>query len=214
MRDYRDAKAMAHSLREALTHKAIAISHSECLELIAKSFGVDTWNILSAKIEASKPATAPKTLEQAAAEPEGPTLFCSFCGKSQHDIAILIAGPTVFVCNECVSVCAEIVDDFNITDLLKNDPPAARRFLEGRTQDQLAAFTNSCRNNITRSKTYHADIVEHLAARAAGNAPSDPPMGALTEAKLIAQRDRAERGIAITERALALAQDILASRAN
>jgi ATP-dependent protease Clp ATPase subunit len=34
-------------------------------------------------------------------------LFCSFCGKSQHDVASLIAGPKVFICDECVEVCIE-----------------------------------------------------------------------------------------------------------
>ena len=37
------------------------------------------------------------------------TLFCSFCGKSQHEVRKLIAGPTVFICNECVELCSDIV---------------------------------------------------------------------------------------------------------
>ena len=36
--------------------------------------------------------------------------YCSFCGKSQHEVKKLIAGPTVFVCNECVELCADIID--------------------------------------------------------------------------------------------------------
>jgi Glyoxalase superfamily protein len=51
----RDAKAMARSLRDALTAKAVETSHSESLELIAKAFGYKNWNILSAKIEAAEP---------------------------------------------------------------------------------------------------------------------------------------------------------------
>jgi hypothetical protein len=219
MRDYRDSKAMAHSLREALSHKAIAVSHSECLELIAKSFGVDTWNILSAKIEATAPtktAATPKTLEQAGIEElaKGPVLYCSFCGKSQHDVAILIAGPTVFVCNECVSVCTEIVDDYSVTDLLKRDPPAARRFLEGRTQEQLAAFINGCNGNIDRATTTNRDIGEHLAARDAGKVTTAPPLGTKTPEQLAELRAKGERSIAITQRAMALAQEIMASRAD
>ena len=35
-------------------------------------------------------------------------LYCSFCGKSQHEVRKLIAGPTVFICNECVELCREI----------------------------------------------------------------------------------------------------------
>jgi Glyoxalase superfamily protein len=55
-RDFRDAKAMAQSLREALKAKSIALTHSESLELIAKTFGFHDWNVLSAAIQASRPA--------------------------------------------------------------------------------------------------------------------------------------------------------------
>ena len=37
------------------------------------------------------------------------TLYCSFCGKSQHEVRKLIAGPTVFICNECVELCMDII---------------------------------------------------------------------------------------------------------
>jgi class 3 adenylate cyclase len=46
------------------------------------------------------------------------TLYCSFCGKSQHEIRKLIAGPTVFICNECVDLCMDIV----IEDGRGNEP--------------------------------------------------------------------------------------------
>jgi hypothetical protein len=39
------------------------------------------------------------------------TLYCSFCGKSQHEVRKLIAGPTVFICDECVELCDDIVKD-------------------------------------------------------------------------------------------------------
>ena len=38
------------------------------------------------------------------------TLYCSFCGKSQHEVKKLIAGPTVFICVECIELCADIID--------------------------------------------------------------------------------------------------------
>ena len=41
------------------------------------------------------------------------TLYCSFCGKSQHEVRKLIAGPTVFVCNECVELCMDIIREEN-----------------------------------------------------------------------------------------------------
>ncbi|MCK1266656.1 hypothetical protein IVB44_17840 [Bradyrhizobium sp. 49] len=50
-RDFRDAKAMAHTLRSSLSARAVNISHSESLELVSKMFGVADWNTLSAEIE-------------------------------------------------------------------------------------------------------------------------------------------------------------------
>jgi ATP-dependent Clp protease ATP-binding subunit ClpX len=38
-----------------------------------------------------------------------PTLYCSFCGKSQHDVKKLIAGPKVHICDQCVDACIEIL---------------------------------------------------------------------------------------------------------
>ncbi|SEQ39471.1 hypothetical protein SAMN05428969_2902 [Devosia sp. YR412] len=52
MRDYRDAKAMARSLREALAASGITIQHSQALEIVAQQFGLATWNILAVKIDA------------------------------------------------------------------------------------------------------------------------------------------------------------------
>ena len=39
------------------------------------------------------------------------TLYCSFCGKSQHEVKKLIAGPTVFICDECVELCMDIIKE-------------------------------------------------------------------------------------------------------
>jgi hypothetical protein len=51
MRDFRDAKVMAQTLREALSAKSISITHSESLELVAKILGFHDWNVLAAKIQ-------------------------------------------------------------------------------------------------------------------------------------------------------------------
>ena len=42
---------------------------------------------------------------------EKESLFCSFCGKSQKEVKKLIAGPTVFVCDECVELCMDIIKE-------------------------------------------------------------------------------------------------------
>jgi ATP-dependent Lon protease len=54
MRDFRDAKAMAQTLRDSLTGKAVTISHSESLELVSRMLGAADWNTLSALIQASR----------------------------------------------------------------------------------------------------------------------------------------------------------------
>src|ERR1700694_6303808 len=102
MRDYRDAKVMARALRTGLTEQGVKLTHSQSLELMAKAFGYDNWNILAAKIETERPAAAP---------PDGPkALHCSFCSKSQHDVKMLIAGPDTFICDACVDLCTEIIE--------------------------------------------------------------------------------------------------------
>ena len=68
MRDFRDAKAMAHTLRAALATKGHKVTNSESLELIAQAFGVADWNTLSAMIR--EEATG---LHNNAAAPQPPT---------------------------------------------------------------------------------------------------------------------------------------------
>lgn len=108
MRDYRDAKAMAHTLRAGLTAMSFKISVSQSLELIAQAFGVADWNTLSAATR-SAPAAVPWSA-------------CSFCGKSRHEVRSLVGGcggweafrasrgperSSVFICDECVVFCAQ-----------------------------------------------------------------------------------------------------------
>ena len=55
-------------------------------------------------------------------------LYCSFCGKSQHEVKKLIAGPSVFICDECIDLCNDIIRDENTADpsaaVVKSDLPA------------------------------------------------------------------------------------------
>jgi len=107
MRDYRDAKPMAQSLRKALAAIGLAVTHGQSLELIAQAFGLENWNTLCAKIDAERPS-----------ETQARTLYCSFCGKSQHDVQRLIAGPDVFICDECVGLCDGINLDGRLAKLI------------------------------------------------------------------------------------------------
>jgi len=49
------------------------------------------------------------------------TLYCSFCGKSQHEVKKLIAGPTVFICDECVELCMDIIKEESKSHILKTN---------------------------------------------------------------------------------------------
>ncbi|MAW01838.1 MAG: ATP-dependent Clp protease ATP-binding subunit ClpX [Candidatus Pelagibacter sp.] len=49
------------------------------------------------------------------------TLYCSFCGKSQHEVRKLIAGPTVFICDECVELCMDIIKEESKNSISKNE---------------------------------------------------------------------------------------------
>lgn len=74
MRDFRDAKAMAQTLREAMKAKSVSLTHSESLELVARTFGFPDWNFLAARIQASQsapavPATARPALSAGAVVP-------------------------------------------------------------------------------------------------------------------------------------------------
>ncbi len=60
------------------------------------------------------------------------TLYCSFCGKSQHEVRKLIAGPTVFICDECVELCMDIIREESKSALVK-------------TQDGVPAPAEICR---------------------------------------------------------------------
>jgi hypothetical protein len=85
MRDFRDAKAMARALRDALKAKAIETKHTEALELIAKAFGYENWNILSARIEvAERPAAGSATLPAEARHNLAPSTFSRSLEQSIH----------------------------------------------------------------------------------------------------------------------------------
>jgi hypothetical protein len=159
MRDFRDAKVMAHALRDALKSRAFETTHSESLELIAKAFGYENWNVLAAKIEAAPPraVAAAAALPADAGETAPKTLYCSFCAKSQHDVKKLIAGPAVYICDKCVQLCTEIVDHENhfwpVLGLLataerkgEDGHATARERLRGRSTEDVTSFVERCRS--------------------------------------------------------------------
>ena len=71
-------------------------------------------------------------------------LFCSFCGKSQNEVRKLIAGPTVYICDECVDLCTDIIKEENKTSLVQSSkgvpsPSEIYNFLENYVIGQKSA---------------------------------------------------------------------------
>ena len=227
MRDFRDAKAMAHALRDALQTKAVETTHSECLELIAKAFGDENWNILSARIAAARsratdaPALAPADVH----EPAPPkTLHCSFCSKSQHAVRCLIAGPAVFICDECVAICDDILVDQDIMNLLKADEesgneayPAASEHVRAMPAEEVAACVERSRKGVERSRVELRNVQRVLAMRdgelrAEPVVLASPRFAGKTRADLLALCQQAERAGKRYEEALRIATTVLRAR--
>jgi len=88
MRDFRDAKAMAQTLREALDAKSITISHSESLEMIAKILGFRDWHVLSARIQPERPLRT---------EPTVPSSVTAGAGMATIPLRDLVLFPNMVV---------------------------------------------------------------------------------------------------------------------
>ena len=161
MRDFRDAKLMAHALRDALKNRAVEITHSECLELIATVFGYHNWNVLSAKIEAAGPANAGRSPSVRVENDQ--TLYCSFCGKSQHKVRKLIAGPTVFICDECIELCNDFVDDLHDEEELARLLESGAENASSMSIEDLARYVERGRRGAERNRLTLRAIQQGLA---------------------------------------------------
>jgi hypothetical protein len=216
MRDYRDAKAMAQSLRQALTHDNLAVTHSRSLELVAQAFGLDNWNILAARIEADRPA---------AVEVGPKTLHCSFCGKSQHDVRKLIAGPNALICDECVALCNDVIEHTDVLALLPadeardGDDSALNAYLAGRASEQLRAYLAKAEQAIARDResirVAAAAIEARAGRRSVGAEPFGPTLKFLadkSDAELEAHKAALERSLARSLRVPPIVARILAER--
>jgi ClpX C4-type zinc finger/Glyoxalase superfamily protein len=179
MRDFRDAKAMAHSLRDALKAKAIQTTHSESLELIAKAFGYDNWNILSARIDAQLPGATAGAQNQT---PQEKLLYCSFCGKSQHEVHKLIAGPAVYICDECVDLCVDIVDE-QLLRLIEGDEKSARAMSTERLQHYLEHAAKGAQRNRLALQRIEAMLARKESASAIDDSTLQSPSFAQLRSK-------------------------------
>jgi len=230
MRDFRDAKTMAQALRNALQIRAVETSHSECLELIAKAFGFDSWNILAAKIETAQsrasdaPSLAPAEEQRPA--PQNPTLYCSFCGKSQHEVSCLVAGPGVYICDECVGACNEVIADKEVLSILQADEanqrqehPTAFEHIRAKSTAEVAAYVERSREGAERCRN-EAHVVGGILAMRDGVPPAaevvaSPRFAQLkdkTREDLLALEQQAKRAQKGYEDVLRIASAVLAVR--
>jgi hypothetical protein len=74
MRTYKDAKAMAKSLRDSLATRSVSLSHSECLEIVAQQFGFADWNTLAAKLDVESEQLAGPDHSESAWQPPIPAV--------------------------------------------------------------------------------------------------------------------------------------------
>jgi hypothetical protein len=226
MRDFRDAKAMARALRDALKAKAVETTHAETLELIAKAFGYENWNILSAKIEAAEPATGDERTISVAAqnEPAPPkTLYCSFCGKSQHEVRKLIAGPPpVFICDECVDICTDVVepdDDVELFRLMKANDESGKQadralfeLARGTSTEELAHYVERSRRGVERSRLALQGIQRKLAVPDDDMLTLPHTLRDKRREDLVVVQQKAQRDLTRYERALSIARTVLGER--
>ena len=127
----KNAKTMAKSLRDALVDRNVALSHSTCLEIVARQLGCADWNTLCAKLPAQGGRKIPLGEVETYPEVDGssqttrtavPWSTCSFCGKSRHEVRSLVGGcggweafranrgperSNVFICDECATLAAQ-----------------------------------------------------------------------------------------------------------
>lgn len=101
---------------------------------------------------------ARRRLERFAGRKLPPALHCSFCGKSQHEVTKLIAGPFVFICNECVDICNDVIANRPIAD------KGYKKLLE-RDTDKLLLVMGSVNYAADASRDFLQQVVDELRRR-------------------------------------------------
>lgn len=92
-------------------------------------------------------------------------LYCSFCGKSQHEVKKLIAGPSVFICDECIDLCNDIIRDEATAEpaaTAKSDLPTPQEICN--LLDQYVIGQGRAKRNLSVAVYNHYKRLKHLAA--------------------------------------------------
>jgi ATP-dependent Clp protease ATP-binding subunit ClpX len=103
-------------------------------------------------------------------------LYCSFCGKSQHEVKKLIAGPSVFICDECIELC---------NDIIRDEVPAERRRQAAKSDlpvpseiksslDQYVIGQDVAKRTLSVAVYNHYKRLKHMGANAARTRSSSP----------------------------------------
>ena len=98
------------------------------------------------------------------------TLHCSFCGKSQHKVKMLIAGPRVFICDECVGLCDQIIAGQRIPDHGSFKPLA-------RSTEELIELLPTANFAVESNRDFLQSLVEELRKREVSWAQIAEPLG-------------------------------------
>jgi hypothetical protein len=149
------------------------------------------------------------------------TLHCSFCGKSQHKVRKLIAGPKVFICDECVGLCNGIIENEEVLDLFAaDDERAALADVHGKPTEELVSDVLRAKKHTERWRFILAQIKRKLSMRdgevpVAGDVLASPGFAFLknkTRDELLALEQRHERALERYEDAQRTAVTVISER--
>ena len=99
------------------------------------------------------------------AQRDGDVLRCSFCGKSQHEVKKLIAGPTVYICNECVEVCLDIIAEDRIHEAKVQHQELAKPKEIKAHLDEFVIDQESAKKKLSVAVYNHYKRIEYQQAR-------------------------------------------------
>ena len=97
---------------------------------------------------------------------DGDVLRCSFCGKSQHEVRKLIAGPTVYICNECVEVCLDIIAEDRVHDAKSKQQALPKPHDIKRILDEYVIGQEAAKKKLAVAVYNHYRRIEYQTTRA------------------------------------------------
>jgi ATP-dependent Clp protease ATP-binding subunit ClpX len=100
--------------------------------------------------------------------PSNDTLRCSFCGKSQNEVKKLIAGPTVYICNECIDICNEIITDDVQQEASTNRAPLPKPVEIKEFLDDYVIGQNETKKKLAVAVYQHYKRIEMLKRKTTG----------------------------------------------